>query len=237
MSPSRSSWPARGAVLAGLLSAACGNSGGELTKPAGLQPPAILLDREKVIDALNYWQSAAGLSYVVIESESEPSILIRPGTDGLAPWGGGRGGITGVYPDDNRARSGIVVFEPEGGTFCRGGSIACRYLYRHEVGHALGFLGHSEAGLMKNGTDVLTDRERQMMLALYSLPHGARVESDGTWRVEASGAAGRIDDIQAAQDVIDWNIRAPAGTSFREPGAIVRWELPVRIYMRDSYPF
>jgi hypothetical protein len=73
-----------------------------------------------------------------------------------------------------------VVFEPGGGSYCRSNASSCRYLYRHEIGHALGFLDHSNAGLMYAGPDVLTDREQRMIVALYSLPHGARVEPDGT---------------------------------------------------------
>lgn len=52
--------------------------------------------------------------------------------------------------------------------------LGCRYLHRHEIGHALGFLGHRGNALMQSQSDVLLDCELRMIRALYSLPHGAR---------------------------------------------------------------
>jgi hypothetical protein len=197
-------------------------------------PPATSgLDRAAVVDALDYWQAAAGITYQLIDASVEPRVLIRPGTDGLAPQGGGRALIDGTYPDNNRARSGLVVFEPGGGQYCRLSAAWCRYLYRHEIGHSLGFLNHSDAGLMNATPDTLTDRERRMIVELYSLPHGAVVEPGGGWSVPSSGLSGTIDDTQAAQDIIDWNMDAPGGASFRQLGVITRWELPVRVFLQQ----
>jgi hypothetical protein len=139
-------------------------------------------DRAAVLDALDYWQAAVGIRYVLAATDVLPRLLIRPGTDGLAPQGGGRGGVDGTFPN-NRARSGLVVLEPGGGQYCRSSATSCRYLYRHEIGHALGFFGHSNGGVMAGGPDVLSDRELRMMRALYSLPHGAQVQADGSWVV------------------------------------------------------
>jgi hypothetical protein len=154
----------------------------ELPVPVLLRSDLTAADSAAAIDALNYWQSAAGLRYVLVSSSNLPRMLIRPGTDGLAPQGGGRALIDGTF-SNNRAQSGLVVFEPGGGQYCRTSAQLCRYLFRHEIGHALGFLAHSTGGLMASGPDVLSDRERQMITALYSLPHGTKVNEDGSWTV------------------------------------------------------
>jgi hypothetical protein len=219
-------------ILVGLVAFACGGPSTLPTAPTNPATPPQGLDGAAVIDALDYWQSAAGITYVLIENSMEPRVLVRPGTDGLAPQGGGRGLIDGTY-DDNRARSGLVVFEPGGGRYCRTSPASCRYLYRHEIGHALGFLGHSNAGLMWTGPDTLTGRERRMMAALYSLPHGAIVESDGRWSVASTGLSGMVDDLQAAQDIIAWNVDALGGASYRQRGIITRWELPIQVYLQQ----
>lgn len=214
------------ALLSILVVASCNES------PLEDDPvPSGGLLRESVIEALDYWSATAGITYELISDDAQPRLLIRPGTDGLAPQGGGRALVDGTYPD-NRARSGLVVFEPFGGTWCNDAD-ACRYLHRHEIGHTLGFLDHSAAGLMASGPPELTDRELHMITALYSLPHGAVVEPDGHWSVPPDGPSGMLDDVQAAQDVIDWNMNAVGGSSYRATGVITRWELPVRVFIRE----
>ena len=89
----------------------CGSDSPEPAQPSG--PVLMTLDRAAVIAALDYWQAAVGLTYVIRGDGSTPRLLIRPGTDGLAVQGGGRGGPDGTYPEDNQLSSGLVVFEPE----------------------------------------------------------------------------------------------------------------------------
>jgi hypothetical protein len=194
------------------------------------------LDRTAAMAALEYWRDAAGITFVLTNTDTTPRLLIRPGTDGLAPQGGGRAGPDGTYPADNQLSSGLVVFEPGGGNYCLSSAQSCRYLYRHEVGHALGFFSHSGlTGLMQSGSDQLHERELRMIQALYALPHGARVEPDGTWQVAATGAHGTL-DAQLARDIIDWNMASSTGASYRRRDAISRWELPVRVYLRETWP-
>jgi len=192
------------------------------------EPTTWTLDREKVIAALDFWREAAGLTYVLINEDVGPRLLVRPGTDGLAPWGGGRALIDGTAAD-NRATSGLVVIEPGGGSYCDSpSSELCRYLYRHEIGHALGFSGHSGLlGVMQSGTDQLHPRELAMVRGLYSLPHGAIPIGD-SWRVEGTGEHGSLDPAVAA-DIVNWNMKPTS--SYRRSSLVSRWELPVRVYL------
>ena len=147
-----------------------------------LSPDLSATARQRAIDALDYFQGAVGIAYILIPVDAGSRILIRPGVDGLGPQGGGRAFIAGVN-SDNSISSALVVFEPGGGQYCET-EFGCRYLFRHEISHVLGFFGHTDNGLMWNNSDVYSDRERNMMLALYSLPHGAVVNADGSWKVE-----------------------------------------------------
>ena len=82
--------------LLGLMTLGCGGRPASPTTPTSPISPQQDLNRAAVVDALDYWQSAAGIDYVLIEISVEPRILIRPGTDGLAPQGGGRAVIDGA---------------------------------------------------------------------------------------------------------------------------------------------
>jgi hypothetical protein len=217
-----------------ILSIACTD---KIPATSPTAPTEFRLDRAATLAALEYWQSAAGITFQVESANELPRLLIRSGSD--IANDGGRGGIDGTYPENNRARSGIVVFATDGGPYCRTSAMVCRFLYRHEIGHAIAFLDHSSAGLMEGSritTDTLSEREHAMIAALYSLPHGARVEPDGTWHVVGTGqtgALGALDDLQAARDIIDWNMNAVGSSSYRTKGVITRWELPLRVVLRD----
>jgi len=58
-------------------------------------------------------------------------------------------------------------------------------LFRHELGHAIGIFGHPPGGIMSApmvGTTA-SQRDINMLVQLYHLPHGARIEHDGSWKV------------------------------------------------------
>jgi hypothetical protein len=77
------------AILVGLAAFACGRPSSSPTAPTN--PVTQTLDRAAIVEALDYWQSVAGITYVLIEDNVQPRLFIRPGTDGLAPQGAAAG--------------------------------------------------------------------------------------------------------------------------------------------------
>jgi hypothetical protein len=216
-------------ILVALILGACGGTSSP-TSPVTTTPT---LNQATVIDALDYWASTLGITYSLLSADTPPRLLIRPGTDGLGP-ATARGGIVGVIAGTNEAQSGLIVILPTFGSGCNPTRLSCRALFRHEVGHGVGFLGEPPTGMMSAfpDTDMLTDREKNMMLALYSLPIGAALGADGSWSVAATGATGQLSDIQAAQDIVTYNINAPGGFTLRTAGVVCRWQLPVPVYIQ-----
>ena len=203
-------------ACASLIGVACSSA------PAGpTQASAAGPDDALVTDAAAYWTAVLGLPVSIAQFDGPPRILFRSGLDGLGS-ADGRGLIDGT-DSENWATSALVVVRP---------SVSSRRLYRHEMGHALGFLEHSPEGLMSTGTgsDTLSERERNMMVALYSLPAGTRVEQDGTWQAP-DGVSGKLDNSQTSRDIVEFNIQAPAGAFARKQGVTCRWRDPVRVYV------
>lgn len=149
----------------------------ELPIPVYVDPSASAGNVER---ALAYWQSLTGLSYVILGSSAEPRILVRAGTDGLGS-AGGRGLVDGTYPN-NRARSGLVVIRTDLAQ-CDFLQTNCAVLYEHELGHTIGLFDHVAGGGIMSGGSRASSREINILVELYRLPHGARIEPDGTWRV------------------------------------------------------
>jgi hypothetical protein len=206
-------------AIASLLAVACSESPAMPTQTTtGSSGP----DATFVADALNYWAGVLGVTVSTTDTNTQPRILFREGTDGLGSGAAGRALIDGADAA-NWATSGLVVVRP---------GVASRYLYRHEMGHALGFLDHSDGGLMaaSGGPEVLSDRERRMMVALYSLPAGTRVEADGRW-VGPQGEAGQIEP-EAAGDILRFNVNAVAGSGVRRPGLTCRLASPARVFVQ-----
>ena len=148
----------------------------ELPVPVRVDPP---VRRETVEQALRYWQARTGITFVLTDMP-EPSILVRSGTDGL-PGTTGRGLVDGVYPN-NRARTGLVVMHPDIAG-CDFTDARCAFYFEHEMGHTLGMLDHvAGGGIMSSGL-AASQREIDILMELYRLPHGVRVDPDGTWAV------------------------------------------------------
>lgn len=132
-----------------------------------------------VEEALSYWQSVTGLSFVFVAAGAEPRITVRAAGSDELNIAAGLGLVYRTYPD-NRARLGVVKILTSDAT-CTAPSV----LFRHELGHTLGIFGHPAGGLMSAPMvgSAASQREINMLLQLYQLPHGAQIASDGTWRV------------------------------------------------------
>lgn len=132
-----------------------------------------------VREALTYWQSVTGLPFVLLGTDAEPRITVRAAGSDELNVATGSALVYRTYPN-NRARLGVVkILTSEAN--CSPPSV----LFRHELGHAIGIFGHVPGGLMGSpivGTTA-SQREINLLVQLYRLPHGARLEPDGTWRV------------------------------------------------------
>ena len=130
-------------------------------------------------EALTYWQSVTGLPLVLVGADAEPRITVRAAGPDELNIAIGSGFVYRIYAN-NRARLAVVKILTSNAN-CTPPSV----LFRHELGHAIGIFGHPPGGLMSApivGTTA-SQREINILLQLYRLPHGARIEPDGTWRV------------------------------------------------------
>jgi hypothetical protein len=130
-------------------------------------------------EALTYWQSVTGLRFVLVGSDAEPRLTVRAAGSDELNIAIGSGLVYRTYPN-NRARLGVVKILTSNAN-CSPPSA----LFRHELGHTLGIFGHPPGGIMGApmvGTTA-SQREINMLVQLYRLPHGARIEPDGTWKV------------------------------------------------------
>jgi hypothetical protein len=136
-----------------------------------------------VTEALAYWQSVTGLTFVMVGADAEPRITVRAAGSDELNIAIGSGLVYRTYAN-NRARLGVVKILTSNAN-CSPPSA----LFRHELGHTIGIFGHPPGGLMGApmvGTTA-SQREINMLVQLYRLPHGTRIESDGTWRVVGAG--------------------------------------------------
>jgi hypothetical protein len=130
-------------------------------------------------EALAYWQSVTGLPFVLVGADAEPRLTVRAAGSDELNVAIGSGLVYRTYPN-NRARLAVVKILTSYAS-CSPPSA----LFRHELGHTLGIFGHPPGGLMGApmvGTTA-SQREINMLVQLYRLPHGVRIEPDGMWRV------------------------------------------------------
>jgi hypothetical protein len=130
--------------------------------------------------ALAAWQTATGISYAISATDTAPRILVRAGTEGLVGTANGRGGIDATSAN-NQARSGLVEIRPDLAA-CDFAEPLCAALYTRLLGGALGIFGQVAGGIT-SGAPQISQREIDMLVALYRLPHGTQLKPDGTWAV------------------------------------------------------
>lgn len=133
-----------------------------------------------VEQALAYWQSVAGLPYVLSATDTEPRVLVRATTEGLFAGAEGGGCVDATY-QNNRARSGYVRIRPDLAA-CDFSQPSCAFLYKRALGNTLGLFDQVPGGITF-GASRASLREINMLVELYRLPHGVHIEPDGTWRV------------------------------------------------------
>jgi hypothetical protein len=132
-----------------------------------------------VAEAMTYWQSVTGLKFAAVASDAEPRITVRAAGSDELNIAVGSGLVYRTYPN-NRARLAVVKILTSNAT-CTPPSA----LFRHELGHTIGIFGHPPGGLMSvpMAATTASQREINMLVQLYRLPHGTRIEADGSWRV------------------------------------------------------
>jgi len=137
------------------------------------------VSRGCVEEALSYWQSVTGLTYVFVAADAEPRLTVRAAGADELNIAVGSGLVYRTYPN-NRARLAVVKILTSSAT-CTPPSA----LFRHELGHTLGIFGHPAGGLMSApmASTTASQREINFLVQLYRLPHGTRIDSDGSWRV------------------------------------------------------
>lgn len=136
----------------------------------------------KVAEAIAYWHAATGLEFMQVDAKAEPRLVYRAATADELHTAIGLGLIYRTY-SNNRAQRGVVKI----GTEYAGCTTRCGNVYTHELGHVIGILSHMDGGggvmAATNAGPNASTREINMLVQLYQLPHGVKIEPDGSWKV------------------------------------------------------
>ena len=150
----------------------------ELPIPVHVDPS---IHGTNVTEALDYWKSVAGLSFTLVGADTKPRLVVRAASARELNVATGLGLVYRTY-SNNRAQLGVVKIREDFAACTEN----CAWLYRHEIGHAIGILSHVAGGVLMGSPPVGTEaspREINMLVQLYRLPHGAHIEPDGAWKV------------------------------------------------------
>jgi hypothetical protein len=148
----------------------------ELPVPVYVDPS---ITGDCVSEAMAYWQSVTGISYVFVNGDAEARITVRAAGSDELNVSSGLGLVYRTYPN-NRAKLGVVKILTSAAR-CSAPSA----LFRHELGHAIGIFGHPPGGLMASPMigSTATQRDINLLTQLYRLPHGTTINADGSWSV------------------------------------------------------
>jgi len=152
----------------------------ELPIPVAADP---LVSSADVHDAMAFWESATGLPFVAVHLNAEPRLVFRAAEAKELNVAIGLGLVYRTYAN-NRAKRAVVKIRMDFAACSTQPS--CPWLFRHELGHAIGILGHIKGGALMGTPPIDTrpsPREVAMLQQLYKLPHGTHIAPDGTWSV------------------------------------------------------
>ena len=129
-----------------------------------------------VQDVLNQWNSViGGTTTFQLSTDSTSPITIFYDAASITSQGNGVWGYTTVWWSNYQLTKAEVRILPEGTWY--GYPIKPKYeLYLHELGHVVGFAGHTNDGSVMNatanGSTTISETTRAVINGLYSLPIG-----------------------------------------------------------------
>lgn len=129
-----------------------------------------------VVSLLNTWNSIiGGVTTFQLSSDPQSPVKIYFDANKVTAYGSGTWGVTSVFWSNYQIVRAEIAILPCG-TYYGGMNLCPRpELYLHELGHAVGFGGHTSDGGVMDPTPrntTITSTVREMLSALYQLPIG-----------------------------------------------------------------